>query len=97
MYDQKMLEKARMLLKAANHTLRTRIVEHLLENGSLAAGEIHQELNIEQAFCSQHLKILRSSGILNTQRIGKNIYYSPNKECIQFIKEFTKSMSLFVK
>jgi DNA-binding transcriptional ArsR family regulator len=41
--------------------------------------EIYVKLRLEQSVASQHLAILRSAGVVKTERNGKFIYYSVNR------------------
>jgi DNA-binding transcriptional ArsR family regulator len=58
----------------------------LMENKpGIIVTEIYAKLRLEQSVASQHLGILRKAGIVNTQREGKMIRYSLNKERIKEI------------
>ena len=43
---------------------------------SMTVTELTKKIGIPQANISQHLAILRSSGLVSTKREGNNIYYS---------------------
>jgi DNA-binding transcriptional ArsR family regulator len=45
--------------------------------------EIYVKLRIEQSVASQHLAILRHEGLVTTERNGKIINYSVNKQAIK--------------
>lgn len=47
-----------------------------LSQGEHAVGELESQLGIHQPTLSQQLGVLRSNGLVNTRRDGKNIYYS---------------------
>lgn len=47
-----------------------------LSQGELCVSELEEELGIRQPTLSQQLGVLRSEGVVNTRREGKNIYYS---------------------
>jgi DNA-binding transcriptional ArsR family regulator len=52
----------------------------LLEDGeTLTVTDIYIRLRLEQSVASQHLAILRRAGVVTTERQGKFIYYSINK------------------
>lgn len=74
MYYQVFNEHAE-LLKAMSHPKRLEIL-HLLRDQNLSVSEIQEMLGIPQANLSQHLMVLRDAGILETNRDGKQIYYS---------------------
>ncbi|MEO8581427.1 MAG: metalloregulator ArsR/SmtB family transcription factor [Patescibacteria group bacterium] len=70
-----LFEKHAELLKALAHPRRLEII-HLLRDQELPVNDIHTMLDLPQANISQHLMVLRESGIVNTRRDGKQIYYS---------------------
>ena len=61
--------------KALSHPVRIRILESV-RGGERSAGEIMQDLGIEQSNVSQHLAILRNKNILVSRREGASIFYS---------------------
>src|ERR1700759_881336 len=74
------LKKAAMILRALNHKLRQQIVKLIDDNKKLTVTEIYIKLRLEQSVASQHLAILRRSGIVKTTRDGKFIYYIINHD-----------------
>ena len=66
---------AAQLLKALGNEQRLLILCNLLE-GPLAVGELNQKLELSQSALSQHLALLRESGLVNTRREAQTIYYS---------------------
>lgn len=81
------LSKAALILRAINHKLRQSIVKLLEERERLKVTDIYVKLRLEQSVASQHLAILRNAGIVITERDGKYIYYSLNKERISEVIE----------
>ena len=73
MYNQIFAEHAQ-LLKAMSHPKRLEII-NLLRDGALTVGEIQTMLALPQANLSQHLKVMRTAGIVTTKREGKEINY----------------------
>ncbi len=68
--------------KALGDLTRLRII-HLLStdtSGILGVGELAARLNISQPAVSQHLKTLRTEGIVDSRREGFYIYYTINRE-----------------
>jgi ArsR family transcriptional regulator len=62
------------LLKAISHPKRLEIIQ-LLREQELCVNEILEMLGLPQANLSQHLKVLRNAGVVNTRKEGKQIYY----------------------
>ncbi len=49
---------------------------NLLREGEMSVTELIEKTKLSQANISQHLSIMKSKGIVNAGRKGKNIYYS---------------------
>ena len=86
------IKKASLVLRSLNHKLRQQIIKTINENEKLAVTEIYVRLRLEQSVASQHLAILRKSGIVTTKREGKFIYYTINKKRIEAIDEFVNKL-----
>ena len=68
-----------LVLRAVNHKLRQRVIDLLEDGETLTVTDIYIKLRLEQSVASQHLAILRRAGVVTTERQGKFIYYSINK------------------
>jgi ArsR family transcriptional regulator, virulence genes transcriptional regulator len=86
------LRKAAMVLRALNHRLRQRILDLIELHERLTVTEIFVHLRLEQSVASQHLAILRQAGIVRTERDGKFIFYSIDKDRILQITELAKQL-----
>lgn len=67
--------RAAALLKALGNNQRLMILCHLV-SGPLSVGEINERVPLSQSALSQHLGILRDSGVVATQRISQSVIYS---------------------
>ena len=67
--------RAAALLKALGNEQRLMVLCHLAA-GPLAVGELNARLRLSQSALSQHLGILRDSGIVATRRASQSIIYS---------------------
>ncbi len=63
------------LLRALAHPLRLQILEFIDKNKAINVNKIYNTLKLEQSITSQHLRILRAVGLVNTVREGKFIHY----------------------
>ncbi|MEO1628714.1 MAG: metalloregulator ArsR/SmtB family transcription factor [Bacteroidota bacterium] len=72
------LQESAEILRALAHPLRMQILEFIDQNKSININKIYNTLNLEQSITSQHLRILRVAGIVDTNREGKFIHYSIN-------------------
>lgn len=70
------LQTSAEILRALAHPLRMTILEFIDRNESVNVNKIYNTLNLEQSITSQHLRILRLAGLVNTERDGKFIHYS---------------------
>ena len=91
--DYAELRKAVLVLRAVNHKLRQRIIDLLEENDQMTVTDIYIKLRLEQSVASQHLAILRRAGIVITERQGKFINYSLNKERLAQISQLVEDLS----
>ncbi len=69
------LEKVAFILKTIAHPLRINVISLLMENDRLCVNEICQKLGSEQSLTSHHLSNMKLTGILGSEREGKNMYY----------------------
>ncbi|WP_108003273.1 sulfite-sensing transcriptional repressor BigR [Mycoplana dimorpha] len=67
------------LLKTLSHPARLMIVCTLVE-GEHSVGELEDKVDVHQPHLSQHLTVLRGSGIVATRREGKQIFYRLTEE-----------------
>jgi|SRR5690606_17337099 len=87
------LRKAVLVLRAVNHKLRQRIIDLLEENETMTVTDIYIKLRLEQSVASQHLAILRRAGVVNTERQGKFIYYSLNRDRLAQISTLVEDLA----
>lgn len=86
------LKKAALVLRAMNHKLRQQMIKLLDESEKMTVTEIYVKLRLEQSVASQHLAILRRSGIVITKRDGKFIYYALNYDRIAEVNQFVEDL-----
>lgn len=77
------LQESSELLRALTHPLRMQILEFIDSQDHINVNKIYNTLNLEQSITSQHLRILRNAGIVETTRDGKYIFYSINYEKVK--------------
>lgn len=92
--DYAELRKAVLVLRAVNHKLRQRIIDLLEENDNMTVTDIYIKLRLEQSVASQHLAILRRAGIVITNRHGKFINYSLNRDRLAQISRLVEELTL---
>lgn len=80
--NQEKLTESSEILRALAHPLRMKILEFIDQNDEINVNKIYNTLRLEQSITSQHLRILRLAGLVDTERNGKYIYYSINYDRI---------------
>ncbi|MBK8703571.1 MAG: helix-turn-helix transcriptional regulator [Saprospiraceae bacterium] len=80
-YEQ--LHMSSELLRALAHPLRLNILEFIDKNEEINVNKIYNALRLEQSITSQHLRILRAAGLVETKRSGKYIHYSIDYEKVR--------------
>ncbi|GKU23199.1 ArsR/SmtB family transcription factor [Clostridium folliculivorans] len=74
------------IFKALGHPIRYKIVKYLFD-GPKCVCKLNEDIEFSQANLSQHLKILKESGILSSEKIGLNIHYRISNDEIKKIIE----------
>jgi DNA-binding transcriptional ArsR family regulator len=67
--------RAAAFLKALANEQRLMIVCHLLDR-PLAVGDLNARIRLSQSALSQHLAVLRASGVVRARRVAQNVVYS---------------------
>lgn len=73
--DEQELELSTKVLRALAHPLRMKILKFIDQQGEINVNKIYSSLELEQSITSQHLRILRNAGLVETERHGKYIHY----------------------
>ena len=83
------------LAKALAHPARIAILQHLLKTPQCITGDIVDEIGLAQATISQHLKELKSIGIIQGTIEGTSVCYCIDdkrwKEIQQLLQDFFQS------
>lgn len=80
-------EELAKLTWALAHPARVRIVRLLLSRTSCMCGEIVEEMPLAQSTVSQHLKILKESGLVKGEIDGPRVCYCINKVAMAKLKK----------
>ena len=90
--DSLKIKKSAVVLRAINHKLRLVILKLIGEREKITVTEIFHHLHLEQCVASQQLAILRKTGFVKTNREGKFIYYSVNKQRLLELNMFIEDL-----
>jgi len=72
------------LFKVLGDSNRVAIMD-LIKDSELSAGQILSEIKLGQSTLSHHMKILCDSGIVNSRKESRWVYYSVNKDVVREI------------
>ena len=85
-------ERLAELAWALAHPARVRIVRLLLSRNTCLCGEIVDQLPLAQSTVSQHLKILKQSGLIQGEIDGPKVCYCVNPGKLQEFKAFVAGL-----
>ena len=68
-----------LLLKAMAHPDRYRVLKILASEGEVQVSDLNRWIDLGQSALSQHLKVLRNAGLVDTRRDSQRMYYSLRK------------------
>lgn len=77
---------------ALAHPARVRIVRVLLSRTSCMCGEIVDEMPLAQSTVSQHLKILKETGLVQGEIDGPRVCYCINEDAMAKLKKLIASL-----
>jgi ArsR family transcriptional regulator len=85
-------EQLAALAWAIAHPARVRIVRLLISRNACVCGEIVDEMPLAQSTVSQHLKILKESGLVQGEVDGPKVCYCINPEKLAMLKVLVASL-----
>ena len=81
-------EKLAKYMKALGHPVRIQIVQQLTRYGACFGGDISSQLPVAPSTTSQHLKILKESGIITGTVDGPRRCYCIRKQAFHDLKDW---------
>ncbi len=85
-------ENLSRIFKALGHPTRVKIVEHLIKINTCICGDIVDIFPYSQSTISQHLKILKESGIVCGEVEGPKTYFCVDKKVLAQFKEYINAL-----
>ena len=79
-------ERMALVFKALGHPTRLRIVEHLIRINACVCREIVDIFPFSQSTVSQHLKILKDSGIVCGEVEGPKTWFCVDRQVLEEFK-----------
>ena len=86
------IEQLAKIFKALGHPTRIKIVEHLIQINTCVCGEIVNIFPFSQSTISQHLKILKESGIVCGEVDGPKTYFCVDKSVLEQFRQYIKTL-----
>ena len=80
---------------ALGEPTRFAIVERLLKEGELSAGDLHDVADLSPPAISRHLRILRQAGVVDQRIDAQRRLYSVHPETMRAISNWTMSYREF--
>ncbi len=80
------------LAKALGHPARVQIVRFLLSRDSCMCGDIVEELPLAQSTVSQHLKMLKESGLIRGTIDGPRVCYCVETQVLERLKRLVSGL-----
>lgn len=81
------------LFKTLGDNTRRDIFESLCKLGEMSVGNIVSGRNISQPAISKHLNLLKSAGLVEERKEGRNTYYRSIPSTLNQINDWTKEMA----
>ena len=81
------------LIKALAHPARVAIIEYLMKADGCICGDIVEHLPLSQPTVSQHLKELKTAGLIKGSVEGNSICYCIDEKAIGKIQDYFTNIS----
>lgn len=82
------------LAKSLAHPARIRILRLLLATPGCIGGDIVDAVGLAQSTVSEHLRILKASGVISGEISGPRVCYALNPEALSLLAAFVASLKL---
>ena len=80
------------LCKALGHPARVRLLRILIDKGECISGDLAEEFALAQSTISEHLRILKESGLIEGTIDGPRRCYCVNEERLSYFKSLVESV-----
>ncbi|RGP38043.1 ArsR/SmtB family transcription factor [Pseudotabrizicola alkalilacus] len=80
------------LAKALAHPARIRILRLLLATPGCIGGDIVGAVGLAQSTVSEHLRILKTAGVITGEIDGPRVCYALNPEALSLLADFVASL-----
>ena len=80
------------LCKALGHPVRIRLIRILLDKGECISGDLAEDFSLAQSTVSEHLRILKESGLVKGTIDGPRRCYCVNGDRLNYFKSLVEKM-----
>lgn len=80
------------LCKAMGHPARVRLVRILSEKGTCISGDLADAMDLAPSTVSEHLRILKESGLVQGTIDGTRRCYCINKKALDYMKQMFRML-----
>ncbi len=91
--DEKSIQRSAQIAKALGHPARIAILKILAQRSTCFCGDITEILPLAQSTVSQHLKALKSAGLINGTVEGVKTCYCLNPDGIRELQSVLSELS----
>jgi DNA-binding transcriptional ArsR family regulator len=86
------IQELERTLRALGSLRRLQIIKYLKKNKTATVGKLAREIRIQIFTTSQHLRVLRSAGIVTYKRSGKYVIYRLLSDQKPFVQSVLKEL-----
>jgi ArsR family transcriptional regulator, arsenate/arsenite/antimonite-responsive transcriptional repressor len=69
------VDRVAMIAKALAHPARVRILQLLAQQTECRGADVFGDLELAQSTVSEHLRVLKDSGLINARPVGTSVVY----------------------
>lgn len=80
--EQIKIDEIYSFVKALGSESRIKILMAFMDGNSRTVNEVANSVALGQSTCSEHLAILKRAGVMQSEKHGKEVIYTPNREMI---------------
>ena len=81
-FDRAELKEATRFLVALGDPMRLQLLYLLGDQGRRNVGEIASNFHLSRPAISYHLKVLKDAGVLDSEKVGQEVYYWLERDCV---------------
>ena len=80
------------LFKALAHPVRIHLLRELIREGATPCGDLARGVDLAQSTVSQHLKVLRTGGLVEVEKVGQQRRYRVRISSLNRLRRYTNAI-----